>query len=484
MKSCFLTCLAFLCLALKTFAQTGACDVYFSTVEFISAKPSASVSGKYDVRINLTWEQDANNGNKYTYFHIWQAANYVSFDYTNPAPQNAPKASNLSTTIGTIVIKSPASNSPDFYATYNPDATYIKLLGLAGTGAVLKTQDLTGKRIRFTVENLLLPGVTPDPNNIYNFVGDIWSSQQSDGKNVHCSTKGNRLVANNAINRSTIACTSAKVQVKIQSTTAAISGTYQVYVDNNSAGKFDESTDTKLGSELPFTTSVTASTTGAWPYNYVASDIAIPSQYKGYNLWVVISPTGQSSQVFSLLNPCATLAVLFTSFQANRDKQTVTLKWQTAAEQNAASFFVQRQTTGDWITVASLPAKNSASGATYEAIDANAYKGLNQYRIVEQDMDGTQWISEIRSVQGEGTATKLTVYPNPSSTGKVNLVFGNNAIRDIAVVDMSGRIVKQLRGESGSNVVFELLQDGFYQVQITDRTTGEIIAEKLIIKKR
>jgi hypothetical protein len=149
-----------------------------------------------------------------------------------------------------------------------------------------------------------------------------------------------------------------------------------------------------------------------------------------------------------------------------------------------AGFNVQRLTNGNWSTIAFVPAKNSASGGSYEMTDVYTYRGLSQYRIVSVDLDGRQKMSDVRSVRGEEASSKLTVYPNPSTTGRINLVFDNNAVRDIAVIDMTGRIVKQLRGESNANVTLDIQHDGLYQVQITDRITNEIVMEKILIKKR
>lgn len=482
MKTLFVPLLAFLCLYLNTSAQTGACNVHFFTVEFVSAQPSATVPGKYDVTVNLSWELDANNGNKYTYFHLWEKDNYTPYGYTNPA--KPPKFANLSKTLGTVIVSNPSTDVPGLFYTYNPDVTYTRMLPAKASAAAFKKKMLNNTVERFTLENFVIPGVTYNPNNIYRFVGDIWSSQQSNGNVIHCSSMTNSFAVNDVVNRSSLVCgASSQVAVRIQSADASANGTYQLYVDDNTPGVFDDATDTPLGTEQPFTTSATANVGGSWPYNFVAPQLAVPSQYKGKNVWLVVQANG-AKQVFALTNSCATLPVTFASFTATRMNQNVSLKWQTATELNASNFAVQRLTKGDWTTLATVPAANSASGSRYEFTDVNSYNGLSQYRIVEADVDGKKSISEIRSVRGAEASSKLTLFPNPSSTGRVNLVFDNNSVRDISVIDMNGRVVRQLRGEAGSNVVLDLQQDGFYQVQITDRTTGEFTTEKIVVKKR
>jgi hypothetical protein len=480
MKKVILPLLAFVCLSLNVFAQTGACSIYSFTVQFISATPN--VNGKSDVLVNLTWEASANNGNKFSYFNIWQADQYVAFNYSSPS--NPPKSANLSTAIGTIIIQNPTSASPSLYSTYNPDQTYKKVLGLSG--ATLKRTAVSGTVDRFMLSNLLLPGIATNSDNKYDFKGDVWSSQQSGGTNVQCSIQGSSFVVNEVVDRSFIACSAPtnSLNVRVQSTNAGTAGTYQVYVDNKTPNVFDEATDTKIGDAQPFTTNSTASLSSAWPYGFSADGVKIPSQYQGYNIWVVVSPNDLSKQAFLVSNTCAPLPVTFASFTASREKQTVRVRWQTSTEVDAAAFQVQRLTNGNWQTISHVPARNNASGSSYEVLDVNTYAGISQYRIVQVDIDGKQKLTEIRSVRGEGAVEKLTVFPNPSTNGRFSLVFDNSRQRDISVIDMSGRAVKQLRGETGTSIMLEVLQDGLYQVQVIDRLTGEMISEKIIVKKR
>ena len=61
----------------------------------------------------------------------------------------------------------------------------------------------------------------------------------------------------------------------------------------------------------------------------------------------------------------------------------------------------------------------------------------------------------------------------------VDMVVGPDAYRTLP-----GLIEEAETGQKGVNVSLELSQDGLYQVQVIDRTTGERIVEKVIVKKR
>ncbi|MBB1283041.1 T9SS type A sorting domain-containing protein [Flavisolibacter sp. BT320] len=490
MKKLILPLVAFLCLSMNVLAQngTGACKVYGFTLQYISVEPSASGNGKYDLKVNLSWDIEMNTGNKYSYFHIWEAASYTPFNYANKS--TPPKAADLSSTLTTIVIKDPSTN-PTIVGTYNPDPLFTNVLQTLNTGSRLSRELLPGTSIeRFTIENLLIPGVTYNEGGTYNFTGDIWSSQHNQGANVHCSMSDNDFVVNDVVSQSLFRCNddglAGLVNVTLKSTQPSATGTYRIFIDTDKSGSFNASSDTPLGSELSFTTSSSSPLSNEvdFPYEYKSEAITIPNEYNGKMIWLVVSLTGKSNQVFDIRNSCAPLPVTFGAFTASRKGNTVAVKWQTSFEQNVSGFNVQRITSGNWTTVAFVPAKNLANGGSYELTDINTYSGLSQYRIQSVDIDGKQKLSEVRSVRGEASSTRITVYPNPTTTGRLTLVFDNNSVRDISVLDMSGRIVKQLQSQRSNNISLEIMQDGLYQVQIIDRTTGELTAEKIIVKKR
>lgn len=182
------------------------------------------------------------------------------------------------------------------------------------------------------------------------------------------------------------------------------------------------------------------------------------------------------------------LPVHFKSFNADRkNTSTISLKWTTATEQNNRGFYVQRNIGGEWKNIAFVFSQadggNSSSELSYEYFDANLEKGISQYRIQQVDMDSKATYSDIRAVRGEGSANKVSVYPNPSTDGKVNLVFENGtSLRDVQVADLQGRIVKTYKEVKGNILVVDKLTSGFYTLKITDRNTAVSSVEKVVVK--
>jgi hypothetical protein len=100
-------------------------------------------------------------------------------------------------------------------------------------------------------------------------------------------------------------------------------------------------------------------------------------------------------------------------------------------------------------------------------------------------MDGNAKYSEIRSVRGEDAISKTVIYPNPSADGKVTVVFDDAAItRDVILIDMNGRTIKQWNAVSNNNIQIENLVPGFYSLRIFVRENGTQTVEKFVVNKR
>jgi hypothetical protein len=208
-----------------------------------------------------------------------------------------------------------------------------------------------------------------------------------------------------------------------------------------------------------------------------------------YNIWIVATASGiTNSNAIFVTNTCAPLPVDFKSFTATRNHSNVLLKWETLSEKNNTGFAVERNTTGSWEQVAwvvtQAPGGNSNDILSYSYNDLNNVKGVSQYRIRQVDFDARSKYSEIRSVRGENQAGQITVYPNPSSDGKINIVFENgNVIRDVSVVDMNGRTVKLMKGVTSSSVTVDNLVPGMYTVRVVVPSTGDQTVEKIVVNK-
>ncbi|HET9278492.1 MAG TPA: T9SS type A sorting domain-containing protein, partial [Flavitalea sp.] len=196
-------------------------------------------------------------------------------------------------------------------------------------------------------------------------------------------------------------------------------------------------------------------------------------------------------QIGGVTEELQVLPVKFTYFNASRSGQNVNLTWQTTTEQNNTGFELQRFTggAGGWQDIGFVSTKavngNSSSPLNYQFTDINTTKGITQYRLKQVDKDNRSTYSVIRSVRGAGQKSNTIIYPNPSGDGKVSVVFDDaSGTRDVSLMDVSGKTLKQWKGVTNNNIQIDNLNSGFYTVRIVNIETGEQVVEKFIVNKR
>jgi Secretion system C-terminal sorting domain len=338
-----------------------------------------------------------------------------------------------------------------FSAINNNNSEYITASIGSANGAYRKKDGICGQWVKSSAS----VNHTPGKNNTST---DPASSTLTLGFNIDCNSP--RTVTYNVV--------SGPVD--------AFPVTLQVWGDANKNGSID-------GLETSFGTNI-ENVVGDGPFQ-------TPLQFNNQKVILTAqTPQGCYDRVEVVPNGCQLLPVSFKSFTATRTNRTnVIVKWETATEQNAAGFAVERNVKGSWEYVTYVPTQaqggNSTSVLSYQVNDLNATKGISQYRIRQIDMDAVEKLSEIRSVRGEGQAATTIVYPNPSTDGRTNVVFqGEFAKRDVTVQDMSGRIIKQWRNYTNNNIQIDNLTPGFYTIRILNTETGEQNVEKLVVNNR
>jgi hypothetical protein len=187
------------------------------------------------------------------------------------------------------------------------------------------------------------------------------------------------------------------------------------------------------------------------------------------------------------LGPPVVTPVIFTYFNANCNDKGALLTWETATEENADYYEVQRSGNGsDWKTVDKVDASgNSAIARQYQYLDLEG--GNVQYRLRQVDIDGKATYTNIRSTSCEGKSFSSTLYPVPARD-KITLVVRSDraATTNLQILDMNGRAVKQLRtniNNGNTNIIIDVnsLPQGEYMLMSTDPSVR--INKKFVIAR-
>ncbi len=259
---------------------------------------------------------------------------------------------------------------------------------------------------------------------------------------------------------------------------------FNVYADITAPFGEENSGDVLIGT-------ATKNTAGASNF-----DITIDPAYRqGFRYVVVTSSTGRScvranSKAISSCN--FTLPVLLSSFIASRNRGNpaiVELKWTTETEDNNDGFEIQwNPGDNNWQKAGYVqsfaPGGNSISPLQYTLNHFNTSAAVSQYRIRQVNKDGKSTFHPVIPVAGLAQKGKTSIYPNPSGDGKINMVFNmQNTVHEISVVDISGKMIKELHNITAGSIQITNLKEGIYIMRIYTPATGEQTTEKIIVVK-
>lgn len=482
------TLLAFLCMALFPFSNLFAQPCDLTNIQF--EKVYTGTDGK--CYADLFFDMRANNGNKYIYVHFWTALNFSKIDKAAFTSGFAPGFAEINGTtanphpaLATLAIDNDNTSAPVWNASnYLPDPSVITV---KAASLRVSSTPVSGSGpnalYRYTIKAVPL-GNLGGACSAASLGVAVWSSQANSTKaKIHCSVLNSAVPESLAL-RGLVLCSQAKYTLTLTNKTGkAMSGKIDVLTDRGAQandGSFDIAHCRKFDAITYFLVE---------PDQTLSIMRTIPDSCIGYNVFAQAVYSDEFSQLAQLsTTSCATLPVVLQSFSASRAKQQVAVNWQTASEQAVRGFNILRKGDGpDWKTIGFVPSKAaggfSSENLFYEFADLFPLKGVSQYRLEELGSDGKTTLSEIRTVKGEEQATKITIYPNPAINGKAIIAFDKPSIRDVIISDMSGRIFKQLNGLTSSNATVDHLKDGFYIVQVIDRTTNESTVLRLVVKK-
>jgi hypothetical protein len=447
---------------------------------------STSVVGSNCVlNIDVSFDLQHNGGNKFIFIHLWRASQYPAQTTTFGSSLNtAPTATQLAATVANIGIDNHV-NPPTYLTTYAADNTVTLQVptGLSSTGG----SNLTPDHFVLSGLNLSIPGGC---NQAVEIKGDVWSSQAQSGNSVSCLSGTIDFFANDPTISGFKTCANPRtLNLGIQTISATnISISYKLFKDDGDLVFEPGTDDSQVGSAGPFNISASSSYSNT-AVSYTGNNA--PGEHS--DIWVeVTNITAGGTKVYKLFanGACAPLPIGLKSFSALRNHSSVNVAWVTSYEQNAKGFELQRQIGGgSWQTITFVPTKAvdgySKTELSYNYTDMNAARAISNYRIAMIDLDGKTKYSEIRSVRGEGQIGKIIVYPNPSIDGKVKVVFDDaSGMRDVSLMDVNGRIVKQWKDVSNNNLQIDNLTAGFYSLRVVIRETGEQSIEKIVVNKR
>lgn len=147
--------------------------------------------------------------------------------------------------------------------------------------------------------------------------------------------------------------------------------------------------------------------------------------------------------------------ILFWNAWYSRDK--ITLGWEVADAGLYKGYYVEKSTDGKSFMEISgyIPAKNT-NESKYYIYDHNINTGKNWYRLKIIGVDGAIFFSEIKTFE-TSYHDELIVYPNPAREKIFIKIPGSRSISDLAIVNISGSVVKWVNIKRQTTVAIDIL---------------------------
>lgn len=178
-----------------------------------------------------------------------------------------------------------------------------------------------------------------------------------------------------------------------------------------------------------------------------------------------------------------TLPVTLLNYNATlQNTGVVKLQWQTASETDNREFIISRSVDGQQFNVVGKVVSfgNTTTGNHYVFYDKKPVNGMNYYRLEQQDFNGDITDLGVRGVNVSLTDNKVEIYPNPTQD-IINVVFVAGVYHQIQLIDISGKILKQISLDSSitqTTISLNNVASGTYLLKLN----GNIPLVKRIVK--
>ncbi|NND32739.1 MAG: T9SS type A sorting domain-containing protein [Saprospiraceae bacterium] len=174
------------------------------------------------------------------------------------------------------------------------------------------------------------------------------------------------------------------------------------------------------------------------------------------------------------------LPITLKSFDARMEGKQVELEWITSSEQNNDHFRLERSKDGNnWSGIYTMMGSgNSNIESRYEVMDDFPFSGLNYYRLIQVDYDGTENVSGIISVNVD-----ILQRPFKFEHATNSIVISDQLTEPVltAVIDLQGRIISSQRVSPGSILPLEEMSTGMYVIRLYSKEINH--SEKILVNR-
>jgi hypothetical protein len=184
-----------------------------------------------------------------------------------------------------------------------------------------------------------------------------------------------------------------------------------------------------------------------------------------------------------LLQTGANLPIKLEYFTVAKKGSQVEVKWKTSEEINVNYFTIEHSIDAiNFKQLKETKASGNTVGADYSYSHATPVKGLQYYRLVEYDLDGSKTFFPIKSIQFDELKKPVEIYPNVIAS-RVTAYFKQARFMRVQLMDQMGRVLKVndiTNQEAEVNIDMSSYASGIYYLKFigNDETITERIMKR------
>jgi choice-of-anchor B domain-containing protein len=172
------------------------------------------------------------------------------------------------------------------------------------------------------------------------------------------------------------------------------------------------------------------------------------------------------------VNDFNSLPVAYTSWDVTSDGKNSHLTWSTSEESDNLGWEVEHATSrGAFASIDFV----AASAGSYVFTHEVPGDGLHYYRLRQRDHDGTETLSEVKTVFFAGGEDQVTAYPNPARVGASIKLQGLAPGTDWTLHNLAGQRIYAGRGQT---IPGQSLSAGIYFL----KTEGKVVAKVAVVE--
>lgn len=166
------------------------------------------------------------------------------------------------------------------------------------------------------------------------------------------------------------------------------------------------------------------------------------------------------------------LPVEYLDWQAATDGKHAHLSWSTSSENDNAGWDVEHAVAGgDFVTVDFVPSVNAGD---YTFTHEDIGPGRHYYRLNQRDLDGTETLTELRTVLIGNDLATFTAYPNPAPSGAPIRLEGIGDATDWELFRSNGQLALTGRGYT----LRADLAAGAYFLRVAGKEVGTLVISR------